>query len=97
MSTTSTQAKPVESVAHVEESVFQSVRALLASRFKVPLDDVRPESELVFDLGIDWIDAEDLPLVLEEAFEIDIANSDAQGISTVEDAVKCVLRCRAQS
>jgi len=84
-----------ETVTRLEERVFQSVRALLASRFRVAADDVRPESDLVCDLGIDWIDAEDLPLILEEAFEIDISNSDAQCISTVDDAVRCVLRSGA--
>jgi acyl carrier protein len=84
-----------QSVTQSEEGIFQSIRALLASRFRVPLADVRPESDLVCDLGIDWMDAEDLPLLLEEAFEIDISNSDAECISTVDDAVKCVLRSRA--
>jgi len=81
-----------EGAAHLELRVFQSIRRLLESRFQIAAD-VRPESELVSDLGIDRLDADDLPLVLEEAFEIDISNSDAECISTVEDAVKCVLRC----
>jgi acyl carrier protein len=78
------------------QRVFQSVRALLESKFTVSAD-VRPESKLVSDLGIDRLDADEFPLVLEEAFEIDISNDDAERISTVEDVVRCVLRCRGQS
>jgi len=82
---------------HPERSVFELVCALLASKFDVSAEGVRLESVLATDLGIDWIDVEDLPLALEEAFEIDIPNADAQGITTVEDAVKCVIRCGGHS
>jgi acyl carrier protein len=92
MNAISLNAVQGEDATQLAARVFQSIRALLESRFQVATD-VRPESKLVTDLGIDRIDADDLPLVLEEAFEIDISNSDAECIFTVEDAVNCVLRC----
>jgi acyl carrier protein len=94
MSAISLNAEQGEDATQLAARIFQSVRSLLESRFEVAAD-VRPESVLVSDLGIDRIDADDLPLVLEEAFEIDISNSDAECIFTVEDAVNCVLRCYA--
>jgi len=94
MNATTIKLEHSDSGMLLDERVFQSVCALLANKFELKAHEVRPESELVSDLGIDWMDAEEFPLVLEEAFEIDIPNSDAECISTVDDAVQCVLRCR---
>ena len=77
-----------------EPSTYRLVCALLEARFDLALDNVPAASHLVRDLKLDPIDVEDLPLALEEAFEIDISNADAGRIETIEDAVRCVNRNR---
>jgi len=78
-----------------ERALFLLVCALLEERFNISLGNVHPGSDLVRDLKLDPIDVEDLPLALEEAFEIDISNADAGRIATIEDAVRCVARGRS--
>jgi len=91
---TSAAGAPTVVTFALDAPVFESIRALLERKFNVAPSLVQLESQLVRDLKIDPIDVEDLPLALEEAFEIDISNVDGGAISTVSDAVECVLRSR---
>jgi acyl carrier protein len=63
------------------------VRRLVCKRLDVAEDRVRPEASLIDDLGADSLALVDLTLVLEEMFDIDIPDQEADGIRTVRDAI----------
>lgn len=71
---------------------LDGIRWILARRFEIPWRGVNLHSRFVEDLGIDAFDLPDLILALEEAFEVDIPTVAAARVSTVKDAVICVLR-----
>ena len=51
---------------------------------------VKPESNFQNDLGADSLDTVELVMALEEAFDIEIPDEAAEGITTVGDAVKYI-------
>ncbi|MES1176037.1 MAG: phosphopantetheine-binding protein [Myxococcales bacterium] len=79
----------------VEQTIFSRVRALLAEKFGIAVNEVELDSILVGDLGIEQADMDYLMLTLEAAFDIDITTAEAARIVRVRDAVRCVLGVRA--
>ena len=75
-----------------EQAIFADVRALLWDKFLIAAHDVRLDSDLVGELGIEPADLSYLTLALEEAFDIDIPVEDANQIVRVCDAVSCVIK-----
>jgi acyl carrier protein len=73
------------------------VRRLVCKRLEVAEDRVKPEASFIDDLGADSLAVVELTLVLEEAFDIDIPDEEADQIRTVRDAIIAVenhLRAR---
>ena len=72
-----------------QEAIFEKVRSIVAE-LSVDSGDVKPESNFQNDLGADSLDTVELVMALEEAFDIEIPDEAAEGITTVGDAVKFI-------
>jgi acyl carrier protein len=70
------------------ESVEQRVKKIVAEQLGVNEADVKIESTFVDDLGADSLDTVELVMALEEAFDIEIPDEDAEKMTTVADAIK---------
>ena len=71
-------------------STFERVKKVVVEQLDVSEDEVTPEASFVDDLGADSLDVVELVMGLEEEFEIDIPDEDAEKITTVADAVKYI-------
>jgi acyl carrier protein len=71
------------SMATVEERV----KKIIAEQLGVEEDEVTPEASFVEDLGADSLDTVELVMALEEEFEIEIPDEDAEKILTVGKAL----------
>lgn len=60
-------------------------REIIADELDVALDKVTPEKRIVEDLGADSLDAVNLTMALEEQFDIEIPDDDAEKLLTVKD------------
>ncbi len=67
--------------------VFEKVKELIAEELGIEEDTITKESILSDDLGADSLDAIELIMAVEEAFDIEIADSDAQNMQTVMDII----------
>ena len=56
----------------------------------VEIEEVVPEASFVDDLGADSLDLVELIMSMEEEFDTDISDEDAEKIQTVQDAIKFV-------
>ncbi len=56
----------------------------------VSAEEVKPEASFVEDLGADSLDLTELIMTMEEAFDVEIADEDAQKILKVKDAIAYV-------
>jgi acyl carrier protein len=73
-----------------QEAIFEKVRGIVADQLSVDAADVKSESNFQNDLGADSLDTVELVMALEEAFDIEIPDEAAEGITTVGDAVKYI-------
>ena len=66
---------------------FEKLQAIIADVLNVPKDDITPETTFVDDLGADSLDIFQIIMGIEEEFDIEIDNEEAEKITTVQDAV----------
>ena len=71
-------------------SVAERVINIVAEQLGVDKEKVTPETSFVNDLGADSLDTVELVMELEEEFDINIPDEDAEKIQTVGDAIKYV-------
>ena len=68
-------------------SIETRVKAIVAEQLGVKEEEVTNDSSFVDDLGADSLDTVELVMALEEEFETEIPDEDAEKITTVKDAV----------
>lgn len=68
-------------------SIDQKVREIVALQLGLGEEDVVTDVSFVDDLGADSLDLVELIMALEEEFDIEIPEKDAEGFATVQDVV----------
>jgi acyl carrier protein len=71
-------------------ALLDEVKEVVVEQLNVNPDEVKEESKFVEDLGADSLDVVELVMALEEKFDIEIPDSDAEKIVTVGDAIKYI-------
>ncbi len=68
-------------------AIFDDVKAVVVEQLNVSADEIKPESKFADDLGADSLDVVELVMALEEKFDIEIPDDQAEKIQTVQNAV----------
>ncbi len=68
-------------------SVEEQVKKIIVEQLGVSADEVTMDASFVEDLGADSLDLTELIMAMEEEFNIEIGDDDAQKILKVKDAV----------
>jgi acyl carrier protein len=68
-------------------SVEEKVKKIIAEKLSVEMEEIVPEASFVDDLGADSLDLVELIMSMEEEFDTDISDEDAEQITTVKDAI----------
>lgn len=71
-------------------SVEERVKKIVVEQLGVKEEEVKPESSFVDDLGADSLDTVELVMALEEEFECEIPDEEAEKITTVQQAINYV-------
>ena len=71
-------------------SIEDRVKKIVSDQLGTSLDEIQRDSSFVDDLGADSLDTVELVMALEEEFDLEIADEDAEKISTVNDAVEYI-------
>ncbi|MGE4296187.1 MAG: acyl carrier protein [Campylobacterales bacterium] len=71
-------------------ALFDEVKAIVVEQLNVNEDEVKEGSKFVEDLGADSLDVVELVMALEEKFDVEIPDEDAEKIQTVGDAIKYI-------
>lgn len=72
------------------ENIEQRIKKIVAEQLGVKEDEVKNESSFVNDLGADSLDTVELVMALEEEFECEIPDEQAEKINTVQEAIDYV-------
>lgn len=67
--------------------VFEKVKEIIVEQLGVEESEVTMEASFIDDLGADSLDLVELIMALEEAFDLEIPDKDAEKITSVTDAV----------
>ena len=73
------------------DNIVERVKKIVAEQLGVNEADIKNESSFVDDLGADSLDTVELVMALEEEFECEIPDDQAEKITTVQQAVDFIL------
>ena len=73
-------------------SVEDKVKKIIAEKLSVDLDEIVPEASFVDDLGADSLDLVELIMSMEEEFDIEISDDDAENLVTFQDAIDYIKK-----
>ncbi len=71
-------------------SIEEKVKQIVAEQLGVEEDQVTGDAAFMDDLGADSLDTVELVMALEEEFDIEISDEDAEKIVTVQDAISYI-------
>ncbi|MBT5934535.1 acyl carrier protein [Sulfurimonas sp.] len=71
-------------------ALIDDIKEVVVEQLSVSADEVKDDAKFVEDLGADSLDVVELVMALEEKFDIDIPDDEAEKIATVADVVAYV-------
>jgi acyl carrier protein len=74
----------------VSGMVFEKVKDIIVEQLGVEEEEIKMEASFIDDLGADSLDIVELIMALEEEFELEIPDKEAEKIATVGDAVEYI-------
>jgi acyl carrier protein len=79
------------------ESVLEKVKGIVSEQMNIALDNVKDDSFIVRDLGADSLDCVELLMTVEDEFDVEIRDDDAEKVKTIKSAVELIEKLRGQS
>ena len=73
-------------------AVEEKVKQIIVDQLGVEPADVTPTASFVDDLGADSLDRVELVMALEETFDVEIPDDDAEKIATVQNAIDYIQK-----
>ena len=71
----------------MSQAIEQRVRSIIADQLGVSEEQIQPESKFIVDLGADSLDIVELIMAMEEEFETEIPDEEAEKIRNVNDVI----------
>ncbi len=78
----------------MNQEIFEKVKAIVVDQLEVEAEQVTPEASFANDLGADSLDTVELVMALEEEFDIEIPDEEAEKITTLKEAIAYVEACQ---
>ncbi len=67
--------------------MLDKIKEIVVEQLNVDADQVTPQANFVEDLGADSLDTVELIMAFEEEFDVEIPDTDAENIKTVQDVI----------
>ena len=71
-------------------SIEDKVKKIIAEKLSVDLEEVVPEASFIDDLGADSLDLVELIMSMEEEFDMEISDEQAEKLVTVQDVINFI-------
>lgn len=73
------------------EEISGRVKSIIVEQLGVSMEEVNPQASFIEDLGADSLDIVELIMALEEEFDMEIPDEDAEKIQTVNDVITYIV------
>lgn len=77
-------------MAKAKRSTEEVIIGIIVEQLDVDANEVTPESSFIDDLNADSLDLVELVMHMEEVFDVEIPDEDAESIRTVQDAINYI-------
>ena len=81
----------------MSDSLEQKIRSLVAEQLGVELGEIKPDANILDDLGADSLDVVEMVMALEEHFDIEVPDEDVEELRTVADVERYVVNAVGQA
>lgn len=71
-------------------SVDERVKEIIAEQLGLEKEDIQPEASFIDDLGADSLDIVEMIMTIEDEFDVEISDEDAEKIVSVQDAINYI-------
>jgi len=72
--------------------IFEKIKPIIANQFKIPESTIFEDTNIYKDLKFDSLDAVELIIAIEEHFNLELLDSEADGITTVKDIIELITK-----
>ncbi len=72
------------------EEITERVKSIIVEQLGVSMEEVTPDASFIDDLGADSLDIVELIMALEEEYDLEIPDEDAEKIQTVKDVINYI-------
>lgn len=72
------------------DSKVKKIKEIIAEKLGVPVEEIKPESELESDLNAGLLEIADIAMKLKEEFQIEIPEEDIKKMTTVNDFINLI-------
>ena len=72
------------------EEIEKRVKSIVSEQLGIKQEDIKSDSKFVDDLGADSLDTVELVMALEDAFECEIPDEEAEKLTTVGDVIQYI-------
>jgi len=72
------------------KSIGNRIKEIVAEQLALPEEDIKNDSHFIDDLGADSLDIVELIMTMEEEFELEIPDDDAEKMLTIQDVIQYV-------
>ena len=79
----------------MNNDIFEKLKAIAVNDIGIDADKVKPESDIIKELGLDSLDIVDMLMKVEETFGVTIDDSDVVEMTTVADVVRFIENAKA--
>ncbi len=79
----------------MNNDIFEKLKAIAVNDIGIDADKVKPESDIIKELGLDSLDIVDMLMKVEETFGVTIDDSDVVEMKTVADVVRFIENAKS--